>query len=191
MYKVLKGLLKGHKFNPMEWDNPSIRIDDNGNQIVGRPSLGFGNSNEFQYAGRTLAARPWTPELSRIKRACQEALHPLTKKELTFCLAGYYPEAKGIPHHSDTVPTVYDWVASCSLGGSRVFTWRQYCSIIKEHSITSKINTRGLTYYDTLILLEDGDVIIFDGHSQKTSTHDVPELHYTAPRINLTFRTGL
>ena len=41
-------------------------------------------------------------------------------------------------------------------------------------------------------ILEDGDVLIFDGKSQMTSTHAILD---TVPpigdRINLTFRTGI
>ena len=56
-------------------------------------------------------------------------------KKLTFCLSGYYPTSKGIVSHSDTVPTINDWVASCSLGGSRVFTWEQYDRDIRQSLI--------------------------------------------------------
>ena len=40
-------------------------------------------------------------------------------------------------------------------------------------------------------ILEHGDVIIFDGHNQMTSTHAVPSLEKAGERINLTFRSGL
>ena len=43
---------------------------------------------------------------------------------------------------------------------------------------------------DTYIL-EHGDVLIFDGHSQMKSTHAVPDIVEAEERINLTFRTGL
>ena len=40
-------------------------------------------------------------------------------------------------------------------------------------------------------ILEDGDVLIFDGHNQMKSTHAVPDLETAGERINLTFRSGL
>ena len=43
---------------------------------------------------------------------------------------------------------------------------------------------------DTYIL-EHGDVLIFDGHSQMKSTHAVPDMIGAGERINLTFRTGV
>ena len=40
-------------------------------------------------------------------------------------------------------------------------------------------------------IMEEGDVFIFDGHSQMNSTHSVPSVENEAERINLTFRTGI
>jgi alkylated DNA repair dioxygenase AlkB len=48
----------------------------------------------------------------------------------TFCLCGLYPDEKGIPHHSDTVPTLNDVVVSISLGSPCVFNWREHIKII-------------------------------------------------------------
>jgi len=39
--------------------------------------------------------------------------------------------------------------------------------------------------------MRDGDVFIFDGASQMTATHSVPQIRGVGERINLTFRTGL
>jgi len=44
---------------------------------------------------------------------------------------------------------------------------------------------------ETHYLLEDGDVLIFDGKNQMYSTHCVPDLQNAGERINLTFRSGL
>jgi alkylated DNA repair dioxygenase AlkB len=40
-------------------------------------------------------------------------------------------------------------------------------------------------------ILQDGDVLIFDGKNQLYSTHSVPDLQETNERVNLTFRSGL
>ena len=40
--------------------------------------------------------------------------------------------------------------------------------------------------------MEHGDVMLFDGYSQMTSTHAVPEvMGPLGDRINMTFRSGL
>ena len=67
---------------------------------------------------------------------CQAALRDRaeTSKKITFLLAGYYPEVKGIPMHSDAVPELNDWVISCSFGGARVFEWEEYAKDIKTES---------------------------------------------------------
>ena len=44
---------------------------------------------------------------------------------------------------------------------------------------------------DSLDILNHGDVLIFDGHSQMKSTHAVPDMIGAGERINLTFRTGI
>ncbi len=200
---LLKGLLKDIHPVITDWDEPSVRTNENGEEVIGRPSIGYGDSNEFTYAGKTLKARSWTDEMNLIKDICQQALEEKTKtdKKITFLLAGYYPEYKGIPMHSDAVPSLNDWVVSCSFGGTRVFAWREYEENIKSESYTSKANltqyhpsigeSLPLGYKEDLFLLEHGDVLIFNGKSQMDSQHSVPDLIGTKPRINLTFRTGL
>jgi len=39
--------------------------------------------------------------------------------------------------------------------------------------------------------MEDGDLFIFDGHSQMFATHSVPDVEGGGERVNLTFRTGI
>ena len=112
-------------------------------------------------------------------------------KPFTFALCGYYPLSTGIPWHSDTVPTTEDWIASCSFGGSRTFGWREYLDPIKQESNSSKTLTGTIPFTEEVFLLEDGDVMYFNGESQMTSTHNVPDLLGTSPRVNITFRTGL
>ena len=80
-----------------------------------------------------------------------------------------------------------------SFGSTRVFEWRTYEKYIKRTSNTSVINTAMLNITRTKqYILEDGDVLIFDGKSQMNSTHAILD---TVPpigdRINLTFRTGI
>ena len=190
---LLKGLLKDVYPVITEWDDPSVRTDENGKTVIGRPSLGFGDKGSFTYAGKTLEAQPWSDDMAIIRDMCQAALRDRaeTSKKITFLLAGYYPEVKGIPMHSDAVPALNDWVISCSFGGSRVFEWEEYAEDIKTESYTSHTPFLNDVVARDLFLLEHGDVILFNGASQMNSRHSVPDLIGTKPRINLTFRTGL
>ena len=44
MKKLYKGLMKDYHDVITEWDEPNTRIF-NGNEVVGRPTRGFGDSN--------------------------------------------------------------------------------------------------------------------------------------------------
>ena len=189
----LKGALK--QFNPKfdYWDEPVVRKTKNG-MVYGRPSRGFGDS-PFEYAGKHMKPEPWTPEIKLIKEHCENLASTVYNREVkfTFCLCGYYgSDGKGIPHHSDTVPTLDDIVVSTSFGGNRVFAWRQYQNVIKSNTNTSDVFfTENFIVNETFYILEHGDVLMFDGHSQMRSTHAVPDLPEAEERINLTFRSGL
>ena len=138
----------------------------------------------------------WTPSILQVKMATES----LVSKELdrivrfNFCLCGLYKTGQiSIPHHSDTVPTLEDLVVGVSFGASRILEWNQYYYQIKRESNTSKINILHENNYlgSQQYLLEDGDVYIFDGNSQMTSTHAIPIMEDVGERISLTFRTGL
>ena len=194
MIKFIKGGLSGFDPKIDHWDEPNIRLYK-GNLVKGRPTRAFGNKN-FNYAGKVYKPDPWTKPMKYIKDNLQTLIKEELNKEVefNFCLCGFYSEeGKGIPYHSDTVPTEKDLVVSVSFGAPRVFGWRQYAKNIKDKTNTSEIDVRykqlDCTKY---FLLEDGDVIIFDGKSQLKSTHNI--LDVEAPidtRVNLTFRTGI
>ena len=115
--------------------------------------------------------------------------------EFTFCLCGLYETGEAwVPHHSDTVPTLDDVVLGISFGGTRVLEWDEYPITIKTDTNTSEVHKSLLEKEDqetTRFLLEEGDVYMFDGHSQMTSTHSIPSLIGCNSRISLTFRSGL
>tara|TARA_R100000482_G_C5120783_1_gene145630 strand:- start:285 stop:869 length:585 start_codon:yes stop_codon:yes gene_type:complete len=194
MIKFIKEGMGGYSPLIQKWDRPKLREYD-GKKVMGRPTRAFGDK-QFSYAGRDYDPDPWTQPMIYIR----DNLQTLIKRELgkevkfNFCLCGYYDNnGKGIPHHSDTVPTQKDLVASVSFGSPRVFEWRTYEKYIKRTSNTSVINTAMLNITRTKqYILEDGDVLIFDGKSQMNSTHAILD---TVPpigdRINLTFRTGI
>jgi alkylated DNA repair dioxygenase AlkB len=175
-----------------KWDDPRERMFE-GTMVKGRPTRGFGDST-FNYAGKLYEPEPWTHKMQLIKVAAEDVASRVFNKEIkfTFCLCGFYPDDKGIPHHSDTVPTLDDVVVSLSFGAPRVFAWRTYQNNIKRHTNTSDVDFKENFIKDEkLYLLEHGDVIMFDGYSQMKATHAVPDLVGAEERVNLTFRSGL
>ena len=84
-------------------------------------------------------------------------------------------------------------MVSISLGGPRVFIQRTYQNPVKKYTNTSEINVHKENFLidEQFYLLENGDVLIFDGHNQMNSTHAVGDLEHAEERVNLTFRTGI
>ena len=200
MIKVIKGVLKGGPPNIKRWDKPRVRYFK-GKKIEGRPTKGYGTS-PFDYAGKLYEPVQWTTSIKIIKMATELLVYKELNKvvKFSFCLCGLYKTGKVfIPHHSDTVPTLDDYVVGVSFGAPRILEWNQYPYQIKRESNTSEINIQNY-YHDsfgdkyletTRYLIEDGDVYIFDGHSQMNSTHAIPTIENVGERTNLTFRTGL
>lgn len=188
-----KGIFKGWDSGITTWDEPRIRRFQ-GKRVVGRPTRGFGDK-PFKYAGREYNPEPWSQLMHHMKLVAEALVEKELKRKIkfNFCLCGFYgKDGRGIPHHSDTVPTFDDLVVSISLGGPRVFQWKEYTRDIKDHSNTSDIKTaynpkKKITNY----LMEDGDAFIFDGISQMSSTHAVLDMQGCEERINLTFRSGI
>lgn len=200
MIKHIKHIFAEFEHGIDKWDEPRERLFE-GNMVKGRPTRGFGDAS-FEYAGKLYEPEPWSHEIKLIKIAAEKIASKQFKRdiEFTFCLCGYYSDqGEGIPHHTDTVPKLKDVVFSVSFGAPRVFEWSTYEYIIKDHTNTSDSYLKnspwksysnppmGTSWY----LLEHGDAIMFDGHSQMTSTHAIPELIGAGERINLTFRSGL
>jgi alkylated DNA repair dioxygenase AlkB len=192
MIKHIKHIFAEFEHGIDKWDDPRERVFE-GTMVKGRPTRGFGDST-FNYAGKLYEPEPWTHKMQLIKVAAEDVASRVFDKEIkfTFCLCGFYPDDKGIPHHSDTVPTLDDVVVSLSFGAPRVFAWRTYQNNIKRHTNTSDVDFKENFIKDEkLYLLEHGDVIMFDGYSQMKATHAVPDLVGAEERVNLTFRSGL
>tara|TARA_R110000765_G_scaffold54074_1_gene108052 strand:+ start:747 stop:1340 length:594 start_codon:yes stop_codon:yes gene_type:complete len=183
--------------NITTWDRPTIRIFD-GKTVYGRPTKGYGIS-KFNYAGKLYNPEPWTLSMKRIKDKAESWASEIMKKpiEFTFCLCGLYETGEAwVPHHSDTVPTLDDVVLGVSFGGTRILEWNEYPFTIKSDTNTSEVYKNLLEKEDqetNHFLLEEGDVYMFDGYSQMTSTHSIPSLRNFGcrSRISLTFRSGL
>ena len=192
MIKHIKHIFAEFEHGLAKWDDPRERMFE-GTMVKGRPTRGSGDST-FNYAGKLYEPEPWTHKMQLIKVAAEDVASRVFNKEIkfTFCLCGFYPDDKGIPHHSDTVPTLDDVVVSLSFGAPRVFAWRTYQNNIKRHTNTSDVDFKENFIKDEkLYLLDHGDVIMFDGYSQMKATHAVPDLVGAEERVNLTFRSGL
>jgi len=189
--ELYKGKAKGFPMYIRRWDEPEMREFD-GEEVEGRPTRAFGTS-EFTYAGKVYKPEPWATrwEVEDLKNYLEQWL----KVEFTFCLCGLYEHSwDSIPHHSDTVPTLDDIVVGVSFGAPRILEWHQYKYDIKKETNTSKIEALAINNQEVTrinYLLEDGDVYMFDGHSQMFTTHSIPALEGTGARVSLTFRTGV
>ena len=195
MIDLKKGYFKDQNPVITDWDEPTIR-EFNGHKVLGRKTAGYGST--FAYAGKEYEGRTWADNHRIFKIKILTELMLLQeynqRVDFSFCLCGYYgTDGKGIPHHSDTVPTLDDLVVSISFGAPRVFTWRHYQNDIKKKTNTSEIETNieNFVVGEDTYILEHGDVLIFDGYSQMKSTHAVPDMVAAEERINLTFRTGV
>ena len=194
MKTFAKNVFKGDNPYITEWDQPTVREFDN-RTVYGRPTKGYGVS-EFNYAGKLYKPDPWPRAVKLVKDKAEAwAESVLNKKvDFTFCLCGLYETGDDhVPHHSDTVPTLDDIVLGVSFGGTRFLEWTQYRSEIKKESNTSElVDTSTFSRGTSTYMLEDGDVYMFDGRSQMTSTHSIPPIGFgTKRRVSLTFRSGL
>ncbi len=193
MIKYIPKYFQHCNANIQTWDKPSERVFD-GKTVKGRPTRGFGSSS-FYYAGKLYKPSPWSKTMYVFKQDVEKLVWEELgiDKQFTFCLCGFYgTDGKGIPHHSDTVPTEDDLVVSISLGAPRIFIQKTYQNHVKKHTNTSETFLKeNFVIDETHYLLEDGDVLIFDGKNQMYSTHCVPDLQNAGERINLTFRSGL
>jgi len=193
MIKYIPKYFQHCNANIQTWDKHSERVFD-GKTVKGRPTRGFGSSS-FDYAGKLYKPSPWSKTMYVFKQDVEKLVWEELgiDKQFTFCLCGFYgTDGKGIPHHSDTVPTEDDLVVSISLGAPRIFIQKTYQNHVKKHTKTSETFLKeNFVIDETHYLLEDGDVLIFDGKNQMYSTHCVPDLQNAGERINLTFRSGL
>ena len=192
MIKIIKQALTEYDPRIDEWDDPVIR-NFNGKKVVGRPTKAYGTKC-FEYAGKTYKPEPWTLSMEILKQAAEFIVFKQLDQviKFNFCLCGLYKDGSvSIPHHSDTVPTKKDLVLGVSYGASRYMEWNQYRYDIKEHTNTSEVDINEEWSLQKTYLLNNGDVYIFDGESQMSSTHAILPSQEAGERINLTFRTGI
>lgn len=156
------------------WNAPVTRWDPKTQrELIGRPSQGYGDA-PFAYAGKHMDPLPW--EANQVINSIKLELERFTGEEFYFCLCGLYENNQiSIPHHKDEINDDDDIIASVSFGASRIFEVKH-------------LNADGLP--PVQYLLNDGDLIIMDGASQRVTSHAVPALETPCgERVNLTFRT--
>ena len=115
----------------------------------------------------------WTPELLRIKREVER----ITGYKFNSAVVNKYKDGKdSIGFHSDNEPELMrsdnrgPVIASVSFGSKRNF-------ILKDRAGKK-----------TPFALEDGDLFLMKGDTQKNYTHGIAKESTTSPRINITFR---
>ncbi|WP_419494149.1 alpha-ketoglutarate-dependent dioxygenase AlkB family protein [Chryseobacterium bernardetii] len=127
---------------------------------------------EYTYSNRTKYAKPWTPELLKLKKKCEE----VSGETYNSCLLNLYHDgSEGMAYHSDgeTDLKKHGAIASLTFGAERKF-------LFKHKTTKEKVE----------IFLENGSLLIMKGTTQDHWLHRLPPTtKVTTPRINLTFRT--
>ena len=57
--------------------------------------------------------------------------------------------------------------------------------------VSRTLQEQAVRHFHDVCFMEDGDVFIFDGLSQMSSTHAVLSMEGCGERTNLTFRSGI
>lgn len=134
----------------------------------GRLTAWYGDTN-YKYSGKVNTPNKWTPELIEVKNLVEQI-----GKSYNLRLLNYYRHGSdSIGMHSDDEKALdtSSGIASLSFGGSRDFVFRHK---EKNEKIT--------------VQLDDGDLLLMLGDTQKYWKHGVPKRTQADARINLTFR---
>lgn len=131
----------------------------------------------YRYSGQTYEPQPWTPTLSRLRRALVER----TELGWNAVLANYYRDGKdSVGWHADDErelgPVAGDIaIASLSLGAERRFVMRRPGSRQRQ-----------------TFTLGDGSLLLMRGQTQQHWQHSLPKTSRpVGPRLNLSFRIVL
>ena len=125
---------------------------------------------KYSYSGSQQESTEFTSTVLLIKKFLEETYGA----KITYCLCNYYPDGNSsISYHRDDERDLVegDGIYSVSFGTKRKFYLKH------NDGTVYKCN------------LEDGDVLIMEGETQKHFKHSVPiETKVHEARINLTFR---
>ena len=140
---------------------------------IPRLSAWYGDPGaSYTYSGIAMSPIPWTPLLLQIRNRLIEA----TQSNFNSLLANLYRDGQdSVGWHADDEIELGDspTIASLSFGESRKFKMKQKQN--KEEKFSLDLN--------------DGDLLIMKGDTQKNWLHEIPSsAKKMGPRINLTFR---
>ena len=174
---LIKGWLAEHErrplmdalLNEMAWTQQSIQIQGN---ITPLPRLtAWHGTGKYRYSGVLNTPSPWTPALTGVRNRLDDE----TGSPFNSVLGNLYRGGRdSVGWHADDEPELgkTPTIASISLGATRKFSF-------KRRDGTEKVD----------LLLEDGDLLIMRGNTQRDWLHQVPKTAKpTEERINLTFR---
>ncbi|AZB10332.1 alpha-ketoglutarate-dependent dioxygenase AlkB [Chryseobacterium sp. G0162] len=159
-------------FNQIPWQNDEAVVF--GKLILTKRKVAwFGEKAfEYTYSNRTKYAKPWTPELLKLKQKCEE----VSGETYNSCLLNLYHDgSEGMAYHSDgeTDLKKHGAIASLTFGAERKF-------LFKHKTTKEKVE----------IFLENGSLLIMKGTTQDNWLHRLPPTtKVKTPRVNLTFRT--
>jgi len=156
----------------IEWKQEEIIVFGRKTPIP-RLSAWYGDLGaSYTYSGIVMSPIPWTPLLLQIRNRLIEA----TQSNFNSLLANLYRDGQdSVGWHADDEIELGDspTIASLSFGESRKFKMKQKQKKGEKFSLD----------------LNDGDLLIMKGDTQKNWLHEVPSsAKKMGPRINLTFR---
>ena len=154
------------------WRQDTIQMYGRDRQIP-RLNAWYGDAGaRYGYSGLELAPQVWTPELSILKTAVENALDT----QFNSVLANLYRDGDdSVSWHSDDEPELgfQPLIASLSFGDTRRFSLRLKSEPCKVRHID----------------LEGGSLLVMSGYTQHAWQHQLSKTkHPVGPRINLTFR---
>ncbi len=158
--------------NKIEWKNDQAMMF--GKLIETRRKVGWYGERPFEYTYSkiTKKALPWTEELEKLKKICEQH----TGASYNSCLLNLYHDgSEGMAWHSDGEKDLKKngSIASMSFGAVRKFAF-------KHKETGERID----------IILEHGSLLEMSGTCQSHWLHRLPPTKKVSqPRINLTFRT--
>ena len=142
--------------------------------LATRKTTSMGNpGTSYSYSGKTSEPLPtWHPIVLEIKTLVES----VTKEDYNYALLNYYEDGNSkIGFHADDEKDLdsNSGISSISLGCSRDF----------------QIKKNGRGTRSTNIPLDNGDLLLMSGNTQKNYKHSVPvRKRVDQPRINITFR---
>lgn len=163
--------------NELPWEQPEIIVAGQKHRIP-RMQVWYGDPGAvMRYSGMRFRPQIWHPLILQIK----QRLEDLCKTSFNSVLVNLYRNGQdSVSWHADDEYELgpQPHIASLSLGATRVFKFKSRNKIAE---------TQGQKPQQ--LILENGDLVVMKGDTQKHWLHCVPKCDISTPRrINLTFR---